>query len=119
MYKDIAKYCPDIEIENLFAASGGAKANYKAQVVITGPDALLKCQEGRGTMDLSQIKAVIYDEADVFFENNKDDAKMDKIKKTLEKAAASHKSKLQWIFISATYKDEVAEKIEKLVPEAN
>ena len=46
-------------------------------------------------MNLSNIKAVIYDEADVFFENNYDDAKMDKIRKTLEWAAASNKSSLQ------------------------
>lgn len=75
----------------------------------------MKRLEGRGALDLSSLKTVIFDEADVFFDNLKEEERLAKLNAVLKKASPL----LQYIFISATYSEEVSEKISNLVPDAN
>ena len=82
---------------------------------MSGVDKLLKKFEGRSTLDISQLKTIVFDEADVFFETNKDDEKLGSLIGKLKKVNPN----VQIVFISATYSDLVAERIEKIVPDAS
>lgn len=66
-------------------------------------------------MATDALKMFIVDEADVFFESQKDEKQMAELSSFFNKL----KNKPQYILISATYSVEVSEKISSFVKEAN
>ncbi len=110
VYRKVAKYSEHVKIANSFE-----DGKQEGQILVTSIDSLAKRLEGRSPLDLSSLALVVFDEADIFFDNQKEEDKLAKLNSILKKA----NPKLQYIFISATYSEEVSEKISKLVPDAN
>jgi len=76
----------------------------------------LKPQRGKKpSLDLSALRCLVIDEADVFFNEPKNhQALTDLVNKTISKI----EPKVQYVLFSATYPEDVKEKISNLVAEA-
>jgi superfamily II DNA/RNA helicase len=85
-------------------------AKTAAQIIVTTHGKLEQLLGGRkSALDLAKLKAIVVDEADVFFLDDKNHQSLKKI--------ANHKSikdneKLQWILFSATFQTEDEQRFE-------
>lgn len=101
--------------EKIVKGTGITLANFASedmkpqQIVITVHGKLANLLEGRKSIDLTKVKCIVVDEADVFFT---DDKNFDVLKK-LHSYKNVVEAKPQWIFFSATYPSNENEKIQK------
>ena len=119
--------CNQIHVvyDKIIKGTGITLANFASddkkpqQIVITVHGTLANMLEGRKALDLSKIKCIIIDEADVFFT---DDRNYEVIKK-LHQYKHVKDTQPQWILFSATYpsneNEEIQKKIGSIIEEAN
>eukprot|EP00347_Sterkiella_histriomuscorum_P014676 403359974 len=101
----------DITVKNCADATTPPKEH----VIITTLGKLLSFLTGRAKIDLSELKLVVVDEADSFFDQQKSEEDVLKIWDELKKL----KHRVQKVMISATYNEDVQDKIGNLIEEAN
>ena len=71
--------------------------------------------QGKQKLDLSGLRVVVIDEADFFFEDENNNKSLMQLHAYLQKLEL----KYQYVLFSATYPEEVSEKISEIVKEAN
>ena len=71
-----------------------------AQIIVTTHGKLDKLLGGRKPLDLSKLKCIVVDEADVFFLDDKNHASL---KKIAGNKAIKGNENIQWILFSATF----------------
>lgn len=112
----------DIKVSN-FCDSGKSDA----QVLISTLGALNKVMVGRKKLDLSALQVVVIDEADYFFGNERNYEEILQFHKLLNPQSTKDKKTgeeilaepfYQYVLFSATYNDDVKQKIGKLIREA-
>lgn len=72
--------------------------------------------EGRGKVDMSSLKAVVVDEADVFFSDQRNKDELMRLHNLIADRIKSRAT--QYIMFSATYPEKVYEQVGSLVDEA-
>ena len=112
VYKKITKFS-DIEVSN-YTTDGKAD---KCQVVVTTLGKLANALKGRRkALDLSELKAFVIDESDVFFNEERN---LDNLKEVNTKYISKLPNKVQFIFFSATYTEDVKAAIAQFSEESN
>lgn len=74
-----------------------------AQILVTTHGKLLSMLEKRPTLDLSHLKCIVVDEADVFFLDDKNFQALQTVAKNKEIIGRPDDNRVQWILFSATY----------------
>ncbi|CDW75207.1 dead box protein 80 [Stylonychia lemnae] len=110
VYKEATKFS-DITVKNCVDEMGKPSEH----VLITTLGKLNSFVTGRNKVDLSALKVVVVDEADSFFDQVKSEAELNGILDAIKKL--DHQ--VQFIMISATYNEQVQDKIANLIEEAN
>ena len=85
-------------------------------IIVTTLGFLIGLIDGRKPIDLSALKMVIIDDADVLFEKIDEFRKLEKLNNTI---FSKIKTKIQWILFSATYPEEITNRIDKIVKDAS
>ena len=112
VYKKITKFS-DIEVSN-YTTDGKADG---CQVVVTTLGKLSNALKGRRkALDLSELKAFVIDESDVFFNEERN---LDNLKEVNTKYISKLPNKVQFIFFSATYTEDVKAAIAQFSEESN
>ena len=84
-------------------------------VIIVTLAKLLNFLTGRNKVDFSELRVVVIDEADSFFDRPESEQEMLQVNDAIQKLG----HKVQMVMISATYNEEVQDKIGNLITEAN
>ncbi|TNV78952.1 hypothetical protein FGO68_gene461 [Halteria grandinella] len=108
----IVKFDPEYKISNLLNSTD----TKGAQVVVTTLGKLLQHLQGRGAVDLSELRVFVLDEADDFYMDAKKEEEINTFHGFIN---TKLKRAVQYIFFSATFDTAISEKISAIVSDAN
>jgi len=108
----IVKFDPEYKIANLL----NSPETKGAQVVVTTLGKLLMHHEGRGAVDLTELRVFVLDEADDFYMDTRKEKEIYKFHGFIN---TKLKRQVQYIFFSATFDTAISEKISAIVSDAN
>jgi superfamily II DNA/RNA helicase len=111
VYKKVVSHAPEYRICNLLDSA----YDKEAQVLVTTAGKLLSYIKGRSPINLSSMKVFVLDEADNFFMEKQREEEIMSIHQAFQK----QKLQVQYLFFSATYNEDVSERISNLVDEAS
>ena len=107
----ILAHAPSYKMCNL----ANDKPNNSAHIFFTTLGTLKNNLDGRSkSIDLSQLRVFVLDEADVFFKEKSNHHDLEKIHNIFQ----ALKQNIQYIFFSATYEEDVSQEIAKIIKEA-
>lgn len=94
--------------EKIIAGTGITLANFSydtkpKQIIVTTHGKLEPLLKGRSPLDLTHLKCLVVDEADVFFLDEKNFASLKAISNYAHIKKRDEANKVQWILFSATY----------------
>lgn len=93
-----------ITLQNLCSAI--PKSEPPANIIISTHGKMSGALKGRKPMSLKSLKAIVVDEADVFFNDEKNFSELRAIANNKEIKGRAESNKIQWILFSATYPTE-------------
>ena len=102
VYSKLCKYT-DISVTN-FTQTGQTEGHHVIVTTLGKLDNNLKKRGNKGKLDLSQLKCFVVDETDVFFGEQRN---LVQLKGIYSNFISKLPQKVQYIFFSATYTDEV------------
>ena len=113
VYRKITNFS-DIKVANLCEDDAKWAGHH---IIVTTLGFLKKVADGRKfTTDFSDLKVIVVDEADIFFGDERNFRDLELLN---NKYFSKINSKIQWILFSATYPDEISDRIYKIVKDAS
>lgn len=117
--------------EKIVKGTGITLLNYgkdkqtQAQIIVTIPNKLETLMKQRNGIDLSSLKCIVMDEADVFFTDDKNFTMLKNIAKNKAITDRPEDNRVQWLLFSATYPEgaeagyeEVQRRVSEIVEKA-